>query len=418
MPNGRRWQLGFVAMESLLWIALVLTMARAPMLGLFLAAGTFIFARKRLDPGLVFKRELLPFAVRGAGLLVLLFIFGIWRRVAPNELATDASVLNRLDYWMAGLTAYGHSSWSGAGEGAARVCWQQWFAPLDSERTSLGFSNSYLEIGFDYGAVALGFLVAAIAYLVLQPLVRRLDFAWHRIAAFSAAATAVIAVCHVFATLAWSPLLLWMEAGVVATGLVCVLRTGFSKRLAGISMVVGLMVAAGGKMAGRQIVGVDGEVPFFRGDGGVDLAARADGKIQLVIVSDPEVFCSGGRAVRRLRQHLGQNYTLAYRDSANFASNEKGWRVLAGGGWRTVSQGAGLFPTALLFPTGYPGALVPATNTVLILPEIDETGFSGAWRRWARKHEVRTFMIRNCGLDAGANGPALAEIINSLVTSK
>ena len=121
------------------------------------------------------KPVLRSIIIRIALVAVLCLAAGFASRVSPSYIAQDKSVLNRLDMWQGALVMMKDSPWIGWGNNNGGFAYINWYQPQAISTRPIGFVNSFLDIGVEFGTpvlfVTLGiwFFLMLVAFRLKNP---------------------------------------------------------------------------------------------------------------------------------------------------------------------------------------------------------------------------------------------------------
>jgi len=101
------------------------------------------------------KPVLLRIIIRLAFVAALCIALGFASRVSPSYIAQDKSVINRLEMWQGALVMMKDSPWLGWGNNNGGFAYINWYQPQSMTSRPIGFVNSFLDIGVEFGTPAL-----------------------------------------------------------------------------------------------------------------------------------------------------------------------------------------------------------------------------------------------------------------------
>jgi len=101
------------------------------------------------------SRIVFVLAIRFALVAALCSAVGFASRISPGYIAQDKSVLNRLEMWQGALVMMRDSPWLGWGNNNGGFAYINWYQPQSMTSRPVGFVNSFLDVGVEFGTPAL-----------------------------------------------------------------------------------------------------------------------------------------------------------------------------------------------------------------------------------------------------------------------
>ena len=151
-----------LSVETVAYIALMLTYSRGALIGLLIGLCFFSFiTRNQIEKDF----WLSTLAFRISCMAMLFVISGLGSRMT-GMLAGDKSALNRIDLWLGGLGVINMRPLTGWGFSNGGLAYMQWLQDPASSLKYRGFVNSYLTCASQYGLIVLG-LVLTLCFLPL-----------------------------------------------------------------------------------------------------------------------------------------------------------------------------------------------------------------------------------------------------------
>ena len=374
---------------------------------------------------------------RGAMLALAIIGTGFFGRVDPREVAHDKSITNRLELWRGGVEMARSSPVRGWGGGESGRGYMNWFQPLSDTPGNRTMVNSYLDVAVCYGGFGLaGVISLGTALIVAAARMARTE-SDPLIYGGAGACLVAWATANVFSTL-WVEPLLWILPGTVASWIF--LETTRSSRRTHMLAIAGSVIAAAAVLAGYcgsgSSIGREGIAVQPVSDGMVVLRntmppvsghARAQSWHMWL---DPLVL--GPTPGKEVRRWVGKHETEVIVSAHPFysAAFEGSMDAEAEGVFVFGSQAARLergLPLArcrelwIIHPTAPPPRRDLrdfAAKTIVLLPGVDETGSSSAWRLWAAQAGATLTISGSTGLDIRNAWPDCALIRPAAISAE
>ena len=394
--------LTLLCVETGLAVALASTMTRAAFVALAVVAVGWavrfsLRARDRLKP---FARVA---CLRIVIYAIALFYSGAIGRFTPGHVRTDKSVTHRIEYWRAGFRAIGSAPWGGCGWNTSQRCWMNWYRPVDSTAQAYGFSNAFLDTGFEFGVPGLAMVLAAICILGIGLVAdEAIGGASRAILFYAQSATVAALVENAFSTLVWSQLLLGLEF-LLAIATFCL--TNLNLRRLGASAALGLLFGVTARsIAARQ--SASDRMPIqFHPDGTTSLGRPAIDAHRVCFWADTQTTGTcPGVLLRRMAIDLqgSVHLTIAYQTPYPAPAATCDLLVILGTAIQepSIERLNATIPVIIVHPLGPPPEPMPSLDVKSVVrPEIDDNGFTKAWRSWSIEHSVPIQITTGAGTD-------------------
>lgn len=151
------------AVELFVWFLLAKSYSRGGLVTAIMALLLFFLLQRKIRTKLVRFANILARLVAVAAISLSL---GFSSRLAPDYVAQDRSVLNRLDMWQGALVMMKDSPWTGWGSNNSGFSYVNWYQPLTAGERPIGFVNSYLDVAVEFGMPVL-FLALGLWFFLL-----------------------------------------------------------------------------------------------------------------------------------------------------------------------------------------------------------------------------------------------------------
>lgn len=388
--------------EVLLSAMITLTYSRAAAMAWMAALLIFAVCIRRAAPA----DRRLPFrlAARFGFFLAVLGTSGLFGRI-QTVADGDASATNRLELWRGGLELIAARPVTGWGQGNSGWAYMQWLQRPDVEVPVGGMNNTFLHLGVEFGLVVLGLVVVPILFAFI---LNQLLFVRQPAPGRAAVAPVIVAlvVCNGFSTLWREPAVVVLMAGAIAVPLLAAFKHRQFRLLR-----VALSLSAGAAVLACTAVY------------GLSRVARHQSQWQIEHKPDRSValtaknFVPHGVTVTLLPDDrvLGRIYGRAIRDAAAPFAGAIGKLVFYPPGVRPAAPLAGVVlvfgprvdeavsfgaVSALYYvcPSRPPPEEAPApVLPTVIIPELDQFGTAGLWRKWAARHQAKLHSVRGVG---------------------
>ena len=378
-----------VALEGLLLWMVVITYSRGAVIGLACAMLFFhLFARFANDPN--WQKWRLAALCSRLGLLALFMgASGLFRRMA-SVAEGDRSAINRLDLWHGSLRLIAASPWRGWGRGSSGIAFSQWVQNPASKLTYLSAVNGYLSIAVDFGLFVLAALIFFLVFPILLGTLTRGEKIERSRPAILACCSGVLAfaVANCFTTLSTLPSVVWAPLSLILFILVLALQKSPLKK-PGIGawvtavVVTGLLEVVSVVSAGSSAWRVN-----LKENGSVELLKTGSQSRAPLVYFLPDWRTLGLYFGREIRAALDRAPTSIRcvvcppGTSPKVATDSAIYIVF--GSRVTELTNVSLARTIIVFPTVEPK--LPGANGIplkIILPELDQVGFTDQWRTWA-----------------------------------
>jgi hypothetical protein len=408
-----------VVIEAVLYFSLAKTYSRGSLIALLAGALFFIASSGRKS----ITRSWRLWAIRATILIACVAGTGLFNRIDPNLLTSDASVTNRLELWRGGMEMIASSPWIGWGSGESGRAYMNWFQDLERSEPYSTMVNSYLHVSVEYGLIHFtGVLIGLFTILMIAWRSGRTGDA---LAGAAGASITAWAVANMFTTL-WIEPGLWIIPSIAMALVLWRARKRHYQSIrwiqlvaasAGVAVVLSCILYIGGTVSAKAYAWT---LHPHRG-GTIELissAADINSPPVWHLWPDSTVFgLTPGKEMRRWAAETDAVHLYVHRvDSGKINKNgsSKGTLMLCGRhSERLVEPELLHFKALWLLHPSSPPPVSTATfdaiqNVTIVLPEIDETGLNSAWRSWAKHINARVLVTPGSGLDIRTSWPVMA----------
>lgn len=136
------------AFELPFWFLIAKSYSRGGLLTAIFALVLFFILQRRIRSA---SARIINFLARLVAVGVICLCVGFSSRLAPDYVAQDRSVLNRLDMWQGALVMMKDSPWTGWGNNNGGFSYINWYQPQTASARPVGFVNSYLDVAVELG---------------------------------------------------------------------------------------------------------------------------------------------------------------------------------------------------------------------------------------------------------------------------
>jgi hypothetical protein len=398
----------FLVLEGALSFMIGLTYSRAAILA-WLISGCFfsIVCRKHvsaaLERSLSLRRVLL---IRMVFLCSVVCITGLGRRFATVAMG-DPSAGNRIKVWEGALNLIAARPWSGWGLRNGGLAFMQWQVDPSSKEIYANVVNSYLQVGVETGVKGVCGIVFVLSIVLFSLLLSSNQPSRRMFGIASASSSSVVAfaIASFFSTLFADPSIIWLP---ILGVLVAAVELAQMSRLTVLSALARSLLGAitcGGMFYTLALSTADCS--------SVRMTALRGGAVR---------FCPRGHIERKNEvvfypdeRILGPYYGIALRGAMDLIDPSNSYVIVPPGatflqsdsrpvvvfGSRVAELPGGIkssFITAV-FPVGIPPTKQECFPNLIILPDIDEIGFSFLWSKCGVASKAKIEIILGSGQD-------------------
>lgn len=415
-------------LELILIICLCLTLSRGGILAVGMAA--LLFCRERAVAYRSVQTclwNLSMFVVRGLVLMSVLISIGGIKRLS-SVIGSDPSVTHRLELWRGGLELAYLRPFCGWGAGKSGIAFIQWIQPTNEHFVTFGMVNSYLQVAVEFGLPVLWMLLVLmnliIAYCMSNSAIERpprpqlLRGLGLGLVAYSIAA--------LFSTLwtDWATLI----PPVLGTGTVIFLallrgrnhipalvhktKTAVVFATASVASVyfAGSRSAESSSTVRSTVSSANSRYIELSGPSGRRQLESAATHNIVVVVDKLTLGFSYGQRLRDLMDSMPDSQTRM--TVYNIESTPQGIKsetlILTGYAVHKYSRDWNANAIIFICPIGnVPRNFDRKANTVLIVPEYDQFGYTEQWKRWAKMRDVELHIVHDCGQDISSEATSI-----------
>jgi len=348
----------------------------------------------------VLRNAMLGILIRVVLIAVFCAVAGFTSRISPSYIAQDKSALNRLDMWHGALVMMKDSPLIGWGNHNGGFSYINWYQSQAASSRPVGFVNSFLDIGVEFGTPVL-FLMLGIGLFLLLVAFR------HRHSHNTTPALVILAawgVANIWTSL-WRETALWIVPAGCALYLLTVC---WRSRRACLKSVAPSFALA----AGFAVVLLSVGWAFSGKYEWIAHPSRGTDKIILIkrdsasdAANAPEIWVDGavldryfGKTFRSIASTAaGRRFEIYPPWTRVFEKpNPDTKKVIFMGfqaSWLGQRRVLPLQEVVIFYPTVFPppikAAGIGAGRISLYMPSASASEYNLAWRRWAERNHVK-----------------------------